>query len=134
MAVLVGVTSGELAMIIGGWAMFVLDVAVGILLVRAWRAGVRAETEGVRVRNDFRTTLVPWSDVQAFEVSPSSGMGILRRRSGDAIRLHGLSAWNPLFAGTAETKVARIVAQLEDERRRHAQATARSRRGPSGAP
>ena len=98
------------------WGLLTAGLAAYVI-TRMRQAAIRVEATGVRVRNDFKTHFFLWSEIDEFIVSPLSGMGWIRLRSGRAVRVHGLSSWNPLFI--KPVRVAAFVAELNAQLARH---------------
>jgi hypothetical protein len=70
-----------------------LGAASEVVLVRAIRAGVLVDREGLTVRNPLRTHRIPWDEVERFAAEPDwwhNRIGYVERRDGRRIRMWGV--------------------------------------------
>lgn len=80
-------------------ANYVGIVASIALLLRSWRAGVYSDSDGITVRNVFRSHRFSWSTINCFYIGThrvvKAPASIVKLRDGSEVRMSNISPPNP---------------------------------------
>jgi hypothetical protein len=104
----VGVTAGR-----GRIAAFVAGALLLLAAWRAWGAGIRVGTDGVKVATLLLSRRVPWSDIDRFAVMPLGRypyVGFVVLRDGRKFGTFGLST----SAGQSERKRLHVQRPIDE--------------------
>lgn len=109
-----------------GYVIALVAFAAAVGMVRFARCGVFVTSDGVRVRNMFKTTVLAWGQIKEFRLSPV-GPSQISLKNGKWVSIVGIEQTN--IAGLTNrqnTRERRMIDELNELLRTHAKSAASS--------
>jgi hypothetical protein len=99
---------------VGGLALSVAALGCAFTAVRVLREGLLLSRDGVVIRNDFKTYVIGWKEIESFYVPQGSTLLHVRLASGEVIRVLGVAGLRPSLFHQESMKYADLTRRFNE--------------------